>query len=126
MTQPVSNDQTVPSGAIPVRLVNAAGTAFTNGSGGAPYSATPLGYSQITATSSAVGLGTIPTGATYCVIIIEAQSVRYRDDGTNPTTTVGMLLAAGTVLPLGGAAEMAAIKFIAVTAGAIVNVSFYS
>jgi len=90
-----------------------------------------LGYQQITSTSSAVNL-TVPTKdpvsglnvkANFALITPETQAVRWRDDGTAPTTTVGMPLAAGVTLQYDG--DLSKIQFIAQTAGAIVNVSYY-
>jgi hypothetical protein len=92
---------------------------------------TPLGYCQITATSSAVAVatancahGSVPTDATVADVIIETQGVRYRDDGTAPTTTVGMPLATGTE-KIFAEQNFGAIQFIATTAGAIIDISFY-
>jgi hypothetical protein len=82
----------------------------------------PLGYQQITSLSAAQAL-TVPAGATSAVITAEAQAVRYRDDGTAPTATVGLPLAAGTMLQYTGA--LSAIKFIEQTSGAKLNVLFY-
>ena len=83
----------------------------------------PAGYVQITSLSSAVGLSSIPDGATLAVIQPETQNVRYRDDGTNPTTSVGMILAAGDLLYYTG--TMSALKFIEVSASAKINVTYY-
>ncbi len=63
-------------------------------------------------------------GATFCYISVESAGVRYRDDGTNPTATVGMPLLAGTAGFL-YSGNLAAIKFIQTTAGAAVDVSYY-
>ena len=82
----------------------------------------PLGYQQITATAAAVGL-TPPAGARIAQIDAEAQPVRWRDDGSNPTATVGMRIPVGSELKYSG--DLSAIKFIAETAGAILNVSYY-
>lgn len=81
------------------------------------------GYSQITSLSSAAGLGTIPAETKYVMIQAESQNIRWRDDGTNPTTTVGMLLVAGDILVYSGV--MSSIKFIEVSASAKLNVTFY-
>jgi hypothetical protein len=70
---------------------------------------TPLGYQQITSLSSATAL-TVPTGATVAVIIPETQAIRWRDDGTNPTASVGMPLASGQPMTLKGAAALAAAR----------------
>ncbi len=83
------------------------------------------GYHQMAA-------GTIDT-ATTCpgvgglvMIQAEAVNVRYRVDGVNPTTTVGMLLAAGEChilnLKNGGISD---IKVIGVSSNAILNVTAF-
>ena len=83
---------------------------------------TPLGYQQITATGSAFAL-TPPASARQARIGAEAQVIRWRDDGTNPTASTGQRIAAGTEVDYVG--NLATIKLIAETAGAIVNVSYY-
>ena len=58
-----------------------------------------IGYQQITSLSSAASL-TVPTTdkngsfqkPTFALIICETQNVRWRDDGTAPTASVGMPL----------------------------------
>ncbi len=82
----------------------------------------PLGYEQITGLSAAKGL-TVPAAATVCKIVALTQAVRWRDDGTDPTATVGMPLAVDTELQYGG--DLSAIKFIEQTASAEINVSYY-
>lgn len=62
-----------------------------------PYLATPLGYQQLTSLSAAAAF-TAPSGATYCIFTAESQAVRWRDDGTNPTASVGFPIAVGTNL----------------------------
>lgn len=89
---------------------------------------TPKGYRQVTATSAAFTLasafgGSIPAGARVAFIQAEAQTIRWRDDGTAPTATVGMNLPVGGALEYDG--SLAAIQFIAATAGAILNVALY-
>jgi hypothetical protein len=86
------------------------------------------GFQQITDLSSAVGL-TIPadddTGhVEFAFIQAIGQDVRYRDDGTDPTATVGIRLAAGDDIwyPV---KDLTAIKFIEETATAELNVSYY-
>lgn len=82
----------------------------------------PLGYQQITSLSSATAL-TVPVGATMAVIIPQTQAVRWRDDGTNPSATVGMPLAVGSTLTYTGYLEQ--IKFIEQTASAAINIAYY-
>jgi hypothetical protein len=82
-----------------------------------------LGYQQITSLSSAAGL-TPPQGATLALIVPETQAIRWRDDGTNPTASVGMPVAAGAYLSYDG--DLNRIKFIEQTASAKINVSYYA
>lgn len=81
-----------------------------------------LGYQQITSLSAATAL-TVPTGATTAVITAEAQAVRYRDDGTDPSATVGMPVAVGVVLTYTG--PLSKIKFFEQASGAKLNISYY-
>lgn len=82
-----------------------------------------LGYQQVTGISAATAL-TVPVGATMAVIQTEAQNVRWRDDGTSPTATVGMVLTTSDEL-IYDANGLAALKFIEVAVGAKLNVSYY-
>lgn len=86
-------------------------------------SMTALGYQQITSLSSATAL-TVPNGATKAVIKCETQAVRWRDDGTNPTSTVGMPMAT-TDAPFEYTGSLSAIKFIEQSASAKLNVAYY-
>ena len=73
-------------------------------------------------TSAGVTL-TVPSGALYAQVVVEVAAVRWRDDGTAPTSAVGMPIAAGGALTYRG--NLSAIQFIGQTAGATVNVSYY-
>lgn len=85
-----------------------------------------VGYQQITSLSSAVGV-TIPSGAdkrANCALLqAESQNVRWRDDGTDPTASVGHLLLANSDFWYDG--DLNDIKFIETSASAKVNVTFY-
>ena len=81
------------------------------------------GYSQLTGISVSTGF-TVVEGTKLALCQAEAQQVRWRDDGTAPTATVGMILQPGDTL-IYDAADMVNLKFIQVVAGAIVNVSQY-
>jgi hypothetical protein len=65
----------------------------------------------------------VPVGATVAIIQAEAQSIRWRDDGTNPTTSVGMVLSAGESLFFTG--DLAGFSAIEVAASAKLNISYY-
>lgn len=81
------------------------------------------GYQQITSLSSATLL-TVPAGSTLAVIEAESQAVRWRDDGTNPTSSVGHVLNPGDVYVYRG--NLGGIKFIEVTTSAKLSVSYYA
>lgn len=83
----------------------------------------PLGYQQITELSSAVAL-TVPTDSRIALIQPDTQNVRWRDDETDPTASVGMIITADSILTFDG--DLSAIIFIEVVAGANLNVSYYS
>jgi hypothetical protein len=61
------------------------------------------GFQMLTVSNAAVGL-TVPTSGfpTYALIQCETNPVRWRDDGTNPTASVGNLLSVGGVLKYDG------------------------
>ena len=82
-----------------------------------------LGYQQITSLTSSTAL-TVPAGATLALIIPETQSVRWRDDGVAPTTTIGMPVLVNTSMSYDG--DLKALRFIGIAAGAILNVSYYA
>lgn len=92
---------------------------------------TRLGYQQITSLSAAQSL-TVPTRdanglavkPSIALITPETQGVRWRDDGTAPTASVGMPLAAGVTLQYDG--DLTQIKFIEQTASAKLNISYYA
>lgn len=93
--------------------------------GGTPVVPRPMkvcGYQQITSLSAATGL-TLPANALVALIQAETQDVRWRDDGTDPTASVGMVIGAGTTLPYTG--DLSAIKLIQATASAKLNISYY-
>ena len=82
-----------------------------------------LGYQQITSLSSATAL-TVPAGTSVAIIIPQTQAVRWRDDGTNPSSTVGYPLAVGSELYY-DSASIGALKFIEQAASAAINVCYY-
>lgn len=92
---------------------------------------TRLGYQQITTLSSATNL-TVPVTdvqglscrPSIAIITPESQAVRWRDDGTAPSATVGMPLAAGTTLQYDG--DLTKIQFFEQVGGAKLNISYYA
>jgi len=84
---------------------------------------TPLGYQQISSVATSTAL-TVPPGANLALIDCEAQAVRWRDDGTAPTATVGMSMAVADA-PLEYSGNLSALRFIEQTAGAKLNIAYY-
>ncbi len=84
----------------------------------------PAGYQQITDLSSAEALPSLPaTGVVLVLVQAESQDIRWRDDGTDPTASVGMVIEAGQMLAYTG--NPAALKLIETTASAKANISYY-
>lgn len=99
---------------------------------GTPLPTTAVPYGNTPVPPSQMGLGivastalTVPATATWALISVEGAPVRWRDDGTAPTATVGNLLNIGDHLTLNGAAELAAVRFIQQSATATLDVSYY-
>lgn len=82
-----------------------------------------LGYQQITSLSSSTAL-TVPAGTQMALVQAESQAVRWRDDGTDPTATVGMVLGAGETLEY-TASQLGVVEFIEVAASAKLNIAYY-
>lgn len=85
----------------------------------------PKGYLKMTSLGTAVGFTSVPAGSQYALIKTEGQTVRWRDDGNNPTTTDGMLIDVGDEFWYTGN-DLSDIKFIETAASATLHVSFYS
>lgn len=88
-----------------------------------------FGFQQILDLSASVGL-TVPTDTktntkpTVAIIHAGTQAVRWRDDGTAPTATVGMRLPVGQELFYDG--DLNKIRFIEEAASAQLNISYYN
>jgi hypothetical protein len=92
---------------------------------------TRLGYQQITSLTSAASL-TVPAvdlnglscKPAIAIIVPEGASVRWRDDDIDPSSTVGMPLAAGVTLQYDG--DLTKIRFIEYGGTAKLNVTYYA
>lgn len=84
----------------------------------------PYGYQQITSLSSSTAL-TVPVQAREAIVQAATQGVRWRDDGTAPTASVGGTLAAGQAMTIRGDLSLKNIRFIELIAGAVLDVSYY-
>lgn len=92
----------------------------------------PKGFEQITVSSAAIGpttatLNAITTKtdleANCAVFRCETADVRWRDDGSNPTASVGYLLKAGEELVYDG--NLRTLKFIRTASDATVDAAYY-
>lgn len=92
---------------------------------------TCFGYQQITSLSASTGL-TVPARTpdglsakpVLALIVAEGAPVRWRDDGTAPSASVGMPIAVGVPFQYDG--DLTKVRFIQQSASAILNISYYS
>lgn len=83
---------------------------------------TVTGFQNYAITAS-MTLTSVPSNSTHALITVDlgGGNIRFRDDGVNPTTAVGLLIQAG------GAAELtnlSSIRMISTSATTSINVSF--
>lgn len=83
-----------------------------------------LGFEEISGLSAAKAL-TIPAGTRFARVQAVTQNVRFRLDGTNPTSAIGQRIAVGETVELSNDMAMAAAKFIEETASAKLEVHYY-
>lgn len=89
------------------------------------FQSAAAGFDAATLLTSITGLTAgITKGAVLLLIVPEAQAVRWRDDGTAPTTAIGQPLAVGAELRY-TAHNLANLRFISQSAGALLNVTVY-
>lgn len=110
-----------PSGIAVAATVASDGRFYVNSVQGysTPVSGGQMGLNVTTATAL-----TVPATARAALVSVEGNSVRWRDDGTNPTASVGQLIPVGSIVTFLGD-SMSAVKFIQVSATATLNVSYY-
>ena len=82
-------------------------------------------WEKITVGNSAVGLTSSTYGSnTFAVITVEDNTIRFRIDGTNPTTANGHIAYPGDVIELNSAADIAAFKAIRISADAVIQATY--
>lgn len=94
----------------------------------------PCGFAKFTSLGSAVNLeapntgvavsAAITAGARIAILVCETQAIRWRDDGTAPTSTIGIPLPVNTIFTYTG--DLSALKVIEQTASAVLSVSYYA
>lgn len=85
-----------------------------------------MGYVQSAAGAfdTAIALPSLPAGASHVIFRPNAQAVRFRDDGTNPTAAIGYPIAAAGEYIFSGA-SIGAVRIIAQVAGAGADILYY-
>lgn len=95
MTQPVPNDQTVPQGAIPVRLVDAGGDAFYTA--GTPTPAGTGTPSTVNSSATAVTILAANASRKGASVVNDSTQILYLIlSATTPTSTVFTVAMAGS------------------------------
>ncbi len=87
----------------------------------------PEGYRQQTISTTSIALTSVPSAATYAIISVATQGVRWRDDAGVPTASVGMPVAAGGQIVLRSRVSIENFRVIrSGAADAELNISYYS
>lgn len=83
-------------------------------------------YEAITISTVSVGFtaGTVGANNTHAAVTVETDQVRYRVDGTAPTSSEGHLLESGDTLLLDSQDQLQNVRFIRVTNDATVRCSY--
>jgi hypothetical protein len=80
----------------------------------------PVGYAQVVGIAAAIDP---PVGGRVLMLNPETQAIRIRDDGTDPTTTVGLLIPAGACYEYKG--DTRKLRIIEAAASSTLNVLGY-
>lgn len=89
----------------------------------------PKGYRQLAVSTTSVALssatGGIPEGSTRAVVGVEANDIRWRDDGVAPTSSVGTLAKSLTFFELPSLQSIYEFHAIRASADATLNITYY-
>jgi hypothetical protein len=91
-----------------------------------PGAVVAMGYCQLSVTAAAListCSGGIPAGAAFAWITPETAALRWRDDGTAPTTTVGYPITVGQQMIYSG--PLGSLQLIAQSGTTSVSIAFY-
>lgn len=99
--------------------------AFGSGSGGTGTYTVNVSQTVGSTTLTASPVNLSVSGGVVALIQPQTQAIRFRDDGFDPTATVGFPIAATGTLPFVYSGRLSAFRMIEQTASAIVNVLFY-
>ena len=121
----------VSAAAIALALVSPASAQTYHDTGGTaipavmprPFDFTPLSPGQHNVAITSATPLTAPTGARYATVCAKTASLEYTTDGTTPTASLGMALAAGACVALSGPAVLA--NFRAISATGTLDAEFF-
>lgn len=87
-----------------------------------PRGLLPQGFQRLALNTTGQALNSTVKLAKVLDISVETQNARYRSDATAPTATTGVLLVSGQRYRLEGYNGTSNLKFVAATAGSVINV----
>ena len=83
-----------------------------------------FGHEKLTVDATVRSL-TVPNDVNFAQIKVETAAIRYRIDGTDPATAVGVLVSAGDAFTVYGKDTLDGIKMVEATStDAVINVSY--
>ena len=89
----------------------------------------PKGFRTLAISSTAKALseasGGIPKGATRAVISVATDALRWRDDGTAPTASVGIYVPVNGSVELPSLESIVGFRGIRVTTDVTLNIAYY-
>ena len=86
----------------------------------------PKGYEQLAVTGTAGGFASVPDGADKAIIVVLNSDIRWRDDGTVPTASVGVFWQRRSYFELTGRSSINAFRAIRTASpNAELNISYY-
>jgi hypothetical protein len=83
-----------------------------------------VGFQSLAVTNSAQAL-TVPDGAQIAVMTVDTNNIMWRDDGTDPTTTVGIRMTTTDQPFVYRGGNLKSFKAIEVTGAPILNIAYY-
>jgi len=83
-----------------------------------------FGHEKLAVTAAVVSL-TVPSDVNFAQVTVETGPIRYRIDGTDPATAVGVLISAGDSFAIYGLDTLNNIKMVEATGtDSVINVSY--
>ena len=91
-----------------------------------PIEEFPCGYEQLVVSNTAIPFADIPENANKAVVSVEDATIRYRENGADPTATVGIIAPRFTVIILNSRASITNFRAIRTAAtDAELNILYY-